>query len=402
MGSVEVYRAPAVARGRDETAAGERLPRVIDQGAAELRVAELVAHGAARTEVFDAIADEVSALLGRSPVAVLLVDEVGAVVVATRHSAASVGHRVPSTAGSAMDRLLRSGRPAGSHPDGRRAPAGPTREDSGARTTVVPVAVGDRVRAALVASSSTGWPEAEVEACLDRFAELAAAAITRADEHARLTESRARILARADASRRRLQRDLHDGPQQRVAHALIALKVARATLEVGSPAAALVEEALTNVERAGRGLRDLVEGILPRSLTHGGLRTGLESLVAGLPVPVTLHVTGQRSPAAAEVTAYFLVAEAVVNAVRHSHAGAITVTVAVTADTMVVEIADDGVGGADPAHGGGLTSLQDRVDVAAGSLTITSPAGHGTVIRAELPLRPPGSGPDDGRRPGEL
>jgi signal transduction histidine kinase len=366
MGLVDVGRALATAVSDDETPTAQEvgLRAIADQSAAALRVAERVAHGAATQEVFDAIADEVSALLGGASVAVVLIDDVRAAVVATCDADAPTGRRPP--------------------------PA-----------TVVPITVGQRVRAALTTSSSTARPAAEVEACLERFAELAAAAISRADEHARLTDSRARVLARADDSRRQLQGHLHDGPQQRVVHALIALKLARAGVDAGSSTALLIDEALINVERAGRELRDVVDDILPRSLTHGGLRTGLESLVADLPVPVTLEVTGCRPPAATEITAYLLVAEALVNAVEHSGAGAATVTIHGAGDRLVLEIRDDGVGGADPTRGGGLTGLQDRVDIAAGSLTITSPPGHGTVIRAELPL-PTGSGPDDVRRRGEL
>ena len=377
MASTEGDPAPAIAPEDGGMAAsdGAALRAVADPSAAVLRVAGLVAHGAATPEVFDAIGHEVSALLGGAPVAVLPVDGAGAVVATTRTSTAPAGHRL-------------------------RGPAGPMRGDAAAWTAVVPVTVGGRIRAVLATDCSTR-PAAEVEACLDRFAELAAAALSRAEERAQLTGSRARVLAGADESRRRLQRDLHDGPQQRVVHALIALKLARATVEVGSATALLVEEALTNVEQAGRELRDLVDGILPRSLTHGGLRTGLESLVADLPLPVTVHVTGCRPPPAIEVTAFLLVAEALRNAVEHSRAETVTVAVEDDGDTVVVEVRDDGVGGADPTRGSGLTSVQDRVDIAAGSLTITSPPGQGTVVRARLPL-PAGSTPGAARHRGEL
>jgi signal transduction histidine kinase len=143
---------------------------------------------------------------------------------------------------------------------------------------------------------------------------------------------------------------------------------------------------LTNVERASSELRDIVHGILPRSLTHGGLRTGLESLVGDLSLPVDVRVAAPRLPAAVETTAYFVVAESLTNAVKHAQARGVSVTVDLNGDTLVIEIRDDGVGGADPTRGTGLTGLLDRVDAAEGVLTISSALGDGTVVRAELPV----------------
>jgi signal transduction histidine kinase len=212
-------------------------------------------------------------------------------------------------------------------------------------------------------------------------------AIANAETQAKLTASRARVVATADETRRRLQRDVHDGAQQRLVHAVIALKMARNTVEVDSAASGFVEEALTNLERACRELRDIVHGILPRSLTHGGLRIGLESLVGGVTLPVDVRVTTPpRLPAAVETTAYFVVAESLTNAVKHSRARAVSVRVDLEEDTLVIEIRDDGVGGADATRGTGLTGLLDRVDAANGSLTIISAPGEGTAVHAELPV----------------
>jgi signal transduction histidine kinase len=171
-----------------------------------------------------------------------------------------------------------------------------------------------------------------------------------------LVASRARIVAAADETRRRLHRDLHDGAQQRLVHAVIALKLARDAVDPGSAAAALVEEALAHAERASRELREVVRTVLPGSLMYGGLRTGLESLVADV-------------------------------AVRHSSAQRVEVEVRFSDETLVVEVSDDGTGGADAA-GAGLTGLRDRVDTAGGSLTISSPPGTGTTVRARLPAQP--------------
>jgi signal transduction histidine kinase len=253
-------------------------------------------------------------------------------------------------------------------------------------TTAVPITVEGRVRAALVSSNTGPTTRDAVETRLGQFAELAAVAIANAETRAKLTASRARVVATADETRRRLQRDVHDGAQQRLVHAVIALKMARSTVESGSAAARLVDEALTNVERASSELRDIVHGILPQSLTHGGLRLGLESLVADLALPVDMQVTTPRLPAGVETTAYFVVAEALTNAVKHSQAGEVSLSVDLDGDKLVIEVRDDGVGGAEPTRGTGLTGLLDRVDAAGGALTIASPTGEGTAIRAELPV----------------
>lgn len=205
---------------------------------------------------------------------------------------------------------------------------------------------------------------------------------------AELVASRARIIATADQDRVRLQRDLHDGAQQRLVHAVIALKMARDSVAAGSAAAELVEEALTHAERASSELRGIVHQILPRSLVSGGLRTGLESLVADLDLPVDVQVDTPRLSAALETTAYLIAAEAITNAVRHAKARRGQLNVELAGNILVVEIRDDGVGGADPVRGTGLTGLFDRVAAMAGSLDMTSPAGGGTTVRAELPVAP--------------
>ena len=368
-----------------------RLRALADEQAALLRVAELVARGAAADEVFVAISDEASALLGELPVALMLYDDAGAVVVATCNCPAPVGLHVPFSAGTAIDRMYRTGKPAHMDTYDDTPLADVTREVGITSTTAVPIIVEGRVRAALVSSNVAATTRTAVEARLAQFAELAAVAIANAETQAKLTASRARVVATADETRRRLQRDVHDGAQQRLVHAVIALKMARNTVEVDSAASGFVEEALTNVERASSELRDIVHGILPRSLTHGGLRIGLESLVGGVTLPVDVRVTTPpRLPTAVETTAYFIVAESLTNAVKHSRARKASVSVDLDGDTLVIEIRDDGVGGADATRGTGLTGLLDRVDAANGSLTIISAPGEGTAVHAELPVDIPG------------
>jgi signal transduction histidine kinase len=254
-------------------------------------------------------------------------------------------------------------------------------------TTAVPVRVEGDVRAWLVVRSPGGPLPAEAEAQLTHFAELAALAFAGAEAKANLIASRARIVAATDEARRRLLRDVHDGAQQRLVHAVIALKQGRNAVEPGSAAAVLVEEALASVEGASSALRDLVHGILPRSLIYGGLRLGLESLVADLSLPVEVRINTPRLPASIETTAYLVVAEAVTNAVTHARAQKVDVHVELEGERLDVEVSDDGVGGADPGRGTGLTGLIDRVDVAGGSLRIASRPGEGTTVRASLPVR---------------
>jgi signal transduction histidine kinase len=230
-------------------------------------------------------------------------------------------------------------------------------------------------------------PAVDAESRLSEFAELAAAAVANAENKAKLRASRARLVVTADETRQRLQRDVHDGAQQRLVQTVLTLKLALDTAARGDDPVELMREALQNAERATVELRDLVHGILPASLSRGGLRTGVESLIAGLPASVDLDMSGlpeQRLPAELEVTAYFVIAEALTNVVKHAEATRAQVTVAATVDVLTIEVRDDGRGGADP-HGTGFTGLADRVDAMNGNLVVISPRGSGTTVRVTLP-----------------
>jgi signal transduction histidine kinase len=220
------------------------------------------------------------------------------------------------------------------------------------------------------------------------FADLIAAAIANAEHRQGLTQSRARVIAAADEARRRLQRDVHDGAQQRLVHTIITLKLARAAAARGDGVGDLLAEALTNAEDANQQLRDVVRGILPPALAHSGLAAGVESLVADSSTPVVIEIDVPRLPTAVETTAYFAVAEAVTNAVKHARATRIHVTGAVSRDggELAVTIRDDGIGGADASRGSGLTGLADRVESSGGSITVTSPPNHGTVVTVRMPV----------------
>jgi PAS domain S-box-containing protein len=202
-----------------------------------------------------------------------------------------------------------------------------------------------------------------------------------------LRASRARIVEAGVAARRRLERDLHDGAQQRLVELALDLRMARSRLD-DDPAQAgeLLDAALEDLAAATGELRELARGIHPAALSEGGLRPALESLVSRCRLPTRLVATpDERLPAAVEATAYFTVAEALTNAVRHSEARGVEVEVALAGELLTIEVRDDGRGGADGARGSGLRGLADRIAALDGRLEVESPAGSGTVLRAELP-----------------
>jgi signal transduction histidine kinase len=213
-----------------------------------------------------------------------------------------------------------------------------------------------------------------------RVAELSAQLV-------RTEVSRSAAVEAAETERRRIERDLHDGAQQRLVALAMDLGQAREKMAVDPEGARrLVEEAHEESKRALAELRDLVRGIHPAILEDRGLDAALSAVVARCPVPVDLRVTGsRRPPPAIESAAYFVVAEALTNVTRHSQATRATVSIATTPDRVVVEVTDDGVGGADATRGTGLSGLAERVQAVGGWLHVLSPAGGPTTIVAELP-----------------
>ena len=202
-----------------------------------------------------------------------------------------------------------------------------------------------------------------------------------------LRASRARLVEAGDAERRRLERDLHDGAQAR----LVALSMLLATARVraaGDPdVAGLLDQAREELQTSLTELRELARGIHPAVLTDRGLGPALEALVTRAPVPVTVEAdTGSRLPAPVEAAAYFVVSEALQNVAKYAHATRATVTVRRLRGRVVVDVADDGVGGADATRGSGLCGLEDRVAALDGTIAVSSPVGRGTRLRAEIPL----------------
>jgi signal transduction histidine kinase len=251
----------------------------------------------------------------------------------------------------------------------------------------VPIVVEGRPWGVLLAGNPVERLPADTEERLAPFCELVAVAIANADYRTQLKASRARIVASADEARRRLERDVHDGAQQRLVHTLITLKQAQAALQGSDSAVArLVDESLAQAEVANVQLRELANGILPAALARGGLRTGIASLLHDTPLRVDAEVLGERLPEAVETTAYFVIAEALTNVMKHAGANRARVRAVAAGDRLEVEVSDDGHGGADPANGSGLMGLIDRVDAAGGSMSVSSPEGAGTRLTVTLPI----------------
>jgi signal transduction histidine kinase len=203
-----------------------------------------------------------------------------------------------------------------------------------------------------------------------------------------LRNSRARIVEAGTAERRRLERNLHDGAQQRLVALSLTLRLAQGRLHKDPDGTEkLLSSAQEELGRALEELRELARGIHPAVLSDRGLRAALETLAGRSPVPVTLDGTPpDRLPAPVEAAAYFVVAEALTNVVKYAHASEARVTVSRRNGHAIVEVADDGVGGADPGRGSGLSGLADRIAALDGTLVLTSPAGAGTLLRAEIPV----------------
>jgi signal transduction histidine kinase len=271
----------------------------------------------------------------------------------------------------------------------RPVKAGP--RELGLRSTLAsPVFVSGQVWGAIFAASSETAPmPADAESRIAQFTELMVTAIANAQTRSDLAASRSRIVAAADDERRRVVRDLHDGAHQRLGHTIVTLKLARGALERDrGDAADLVHEALHHAQAANDELRELAHGILPSVLTHAGLGAAIGGLASRMAIPVDVDVSVDRLEQEVEATAYFIVAEALADAARHSSATWAKVTARIDGRALKVEISDDGVGGdpRDPLDGRGMVGVRDRLAVLGGSLEVESSPPSGTVIAASIPV----------------
>jgi signal transduction histidine kinase len=204
-----------------------------------------------------------------------------------------------------------------------------------------------------------------------------------------LRDARQRVIATADAERRRIERDLHDGAQQRLVSIALTLGLAEAQVATEAPRAAqLIAQAREEIQLAIKELRELARGIHPAVLSDHGLKVALEALAARAPVPVEVSgVPPERLPADVECAAYYVTAEALTNVAKYARASEAEVRVSRKGEGLRVLVRDNGVGGADPSAGTGLRGLQDRVDALDGHLEVHSPPGGGTTVTVEIPLR---------------
>jgi signal transduction histidine kinase len=385
-------------RALDAEHSRDELRVLADLQASLRRVATLVARGVAPPEVFCAVADELARCLGVRHSTLFRFEPDGTGLLLAGHHESDgtkmvVGQRFPLDGESVAANVFRTGRPArmDSH-DHDKAP-GPAAEyvrGLGMRSGVgVPIMVDGRVWGAAIVGSSRPDPlPPDTESRVGDFADLVTTAIANAETHAQLTASRARIVAAGDEARRRFERDLHDGAQQRLVSLGLKLRSAEASVppDLGSVREQLAEivDGLTGVST---DLQEISRGIHPAILSRGGLGPALKTLARRSSVPVELRLgIDQRLPDSVEVAAYYVVAESLTNAAKHAQASTITVTVDTDGPNVRLSIRDDGIGGANSGRGSGLTGLTDRVEALGGHLQISSPTGSGTSLLATIPF----------------
>jgi signal transduction histidine kinase len=365
-----------------------------DEQAALRRVATLVANGTAPAEVFSAVAEEVSRVLGADDAVIVRLDPDGdATVVALvgdHPMEVSVGSRWTLDLGVTGVALL-TGRTErrDAYTEAVEGKFADAIRQMGIRSAVAtPIVVDGRLWGALGIGSRIGSLPANTERRIVDFTELIGTAIANAESRAELIASRARVVAAADETRRRLERDLHDGTQQR----LVSLALVLRSLETKVPSelddvTAQLAHAVTGLAGAITDLQEISRGIHPGILSKGGLGPALKGLArrAGLPVELEFAYYG-RLPDQVEVAAYYVVSEALTNAAKYAQASVIDVNLTVDNMTLEVAIRDDGVGGADARRGSGLIGLRDRVEALGGTIEIASAIGHGTSLLVRIPI----------------
>jgi PAS domain S-box-containing protein len=364
--------------------------------AALRRVATLVATERDPRDVFSAVTEEVGRLLGaQSANMIRYDDEAGEAAVVGAWNAAGapsvdVGSTVPLDGDTAAVRVHRTGRPARvdtyEHLTGELAERLRT---LGIRCAVAaPIMLAGRLWGAVIVSAvrASAFSPGD-EDRISNFAELAAQAIANAEAREQLAASRARIVEAGDAERRRLERNLHDGAQQRLVALALTVRLAERRLGTNpDEACRLLDAAGTELEQALAELREIARGLHPAILSERGLGPALETLATRAPVPVEVDgVVTERLPARVEAAAYYVVAEALTNIAKYADASAARVEFTRADGRLIVTVADDGVGGADASRGSGLRGLADRVEALGGRLEVTSPPGAGTTLRASLP-----------------
>jgi GAF domain-containing protein len=381
-----------VATAVANTQAREHVVALGEEQAALRRVATLVAEDAPPTELFRAVTEEIALVLGADASLLCRADRDGAAVVvgSSGDNTPRLGTRIPKGGTNLTTIVLDTAHPARieSYVDAT-GDASEVARSHGLRSAVgAPILVEGHLWG-LVIAGTTGHdalaPNAEER--LAEFTELVATAISNAAARDELLASRARIVAAGDEARRRLERNLHDGTQQRLIALGLDLQRARAAIPDDQPEA---QSALVGVEQDLEtilvDLRELSHGLHPQLLSRLGLGPSLQALARRSPIPVQLDVDLPERPAESLETAmYYVVSEALTNAIKHSHASGISITIS-GGEKLQASIVDDGIGDADPIGGSGLTGLRDRVDALGGRFALDSPPRRGTRISIELPV----------------
>ena len=377
------------AAGRDVTASR----RAREEQAALRRVATLVARGVAPVDVFDAVVAEMRLILGAENTRLMRYEQGrSAVVLATSHEPGlelPVGDRVSLQAENVAARVWRSGQPERMERFSERSGLMP---DMFSRVGIrlaagAPIIVEGRLWGVILSAWRRTHPGPGAEERIAEFTALVGTALSNAQARADLAASRARIVAASDETRRRIERDLHDGTQQRLVSLGLQLRAAQDAVPPGNPG---LSDELAGVASGLREvlaeLRELSRGIHPAILTDGGLAPAVRALARRSVVPVQLdvHVPG-RLPQRVEVAAYFIISEALANVAKHAQASMVQVRAGIRDGALELLIRDDGSGGADPSQGSGLIGLTDRVEALGGTIGISSPAGAGTQITVSLP-----------------
>jgi signal transduction histidine kinase len=374
----------------------DELRNLADEQTALRHVATLVARGAPSAELFDAVTDEVGGLLGVETTLLMRFEPDGTATFlagsgwSSEEMQPGVRRELPPWSVSAG--VMRTGESARINDyDPFSGDYADILQSEGIHAAVAsPIAVEGRTWGTLTIASRHGPLPEFAEERLVAFSELVATAIANAEARAELMASRARLVAASDEARRRVERDLHDGLQQRLV--LLALELRSAETMAPSANGELAEQ-LTHMGKglaeALDNLRELSRGIHPAILSEGGLVPALKALARRSAVPVRLDLPiTERFAEHVEIGAYYVVSEALTNVAKHASASKVEVHARALDGVLELNIDDDGVGGANPGGGSGLTGLADRVDALGGAISITSPRGQGTSLHVELPLPP--------------
>ena len=380
-----------VATAIANTNARTEVTELAEEQAALRRVATLVAEGAPAEEVLSAVAKEIEDVLDIPIVTICRHEPDGFVVLRTAHGLPgfAAGSRWPWNVPSLPRLIYETGRPARID-DFTNAPGlNAAARDAGVKAAVgVPIEVTGTTWGSICAVTTKSEPiPPDAERRLGRFRDLVATSISNTIMREQLAASRARVIAAGDDARRRIERDLHDGAQQRLVTLTVALRRAASNVPSGS------DELHAEVNRIAEGLitaveelRELSQGIHPAELTEGGLSPALKALGRRSTIRVELDVPFEdRLPDQVEVAAYYTVSEALTNASKHSDAKRVWVALDLVDDVLRLSIRDDGIGGANANLGSGLTGLRDRIEALGGRLQMDSPRGSGTSIEVEIP-----------------